>query len=52
MVAHKLPADAVNPALYEALLGLPQGVKGEIFNGELHVVPHAFSVHSVIALRG
>jgi Uma2 family endonuclease len=51
MVAHKLPANAVHPALYEALLGLPQGVKGEIFNEELHVVPHAFSVHSVVASR-
>ena len=51
MVAYRLPVDAVDPVLYGILQGLPEGVKGEILNGELRVVPHAFLPHSGVTSR-
>ena len=51
MVATRLRPDVVDARLYKVLQELPDGLKGEILNGELRVVPHAFSGHTGVASR-
>lgn len=51
MVAPRLNPDHVDAGLYGLLRGLPDGFRGEILNGVLRVVPHAFSQHSGVASR-
>ncbi len=41
------PAPAHRPTLYEALEALPEGVTGEILNGQLHTQPRPAGPHAI-----
>ncbi|WP_133511131.1 Uma2 family endonuclease [Candidatus Thiosymbion oneisti] len=45
------PAPAHRPTLYEALEALPEGVTGEILNGQLHTQPRPAISHAHVALN-
>ncbi len=45
------PAPARQPTLYEALEALPEGVIGEILNGQLHTQPRPSKHHARVAVR-
>jgi len=42
---------ALQPTLYESLEALPEGVTGEILNGQLHTHPRPSSRHAYAAVR-
>jgi len=41
------PARAYSPTLYESLEALPEGVTGEILNGQLHAQPRPTVPHAI-----
>jgi len=45
------PAPIHQPTLYEALEALPEGVTGEILNGQLHTQPRPSGPHGYVSLK-
>jgi len=45
------PARAYSPTLYESLEALPEGVTGEILNGQLHTQPRPAGPHARTAVQ-